>query len=876
MATSARNSPGVVRILASRDPNRMSRPETVAYTAVNDILDGKISVGQLTSICGVVKDAQLPIKCRGSGPDYKMTIRLADKSSDASCSTIALHMFAKSEGDMPSVGAFDVMYIHKAKVQTYGGSYSLLSSDFSNMFLYAAAVLSLPMPSAAGQSMTTWARAVGRRSIPVPDNAMTAGAVALFKDMSAASGSDMDFVVEEFKIQVARSTNIRDKRSALKDVRSGHFHDLLVRVVAEPHHFHDNLASMWVSDYTVNDEFEKKGTVGLFADFDAAAAAPGSSTGTAVGDEHGYLDKYTAGSGGRNKKTNQADANWTGPVGRRSMLVSCFDEHARAVMAEVRRGSWVKLANVHITYGRHSSALEGFMRTDPDAFGHRLSVEVLDMDDLDHETMDPLHLEAMKQQDRYDKTRSKFIKEQKKRQQRAQKQQQQQQQQQAGRKRKDGAGIAEGDAAENSRQRRTRLRLLREAGQGGSEAGDDDDRDASPLAASDVTNRAIVCEAGRQPATPLAHVLQPALYASLGQACTGDSGTVLPFANVRFKAKVRVVDFMPHRLADFAVGRWVSQLELIGQHNDEDVSSSEDDDDSGAFGVDPRGGRDSSYKFTWEWRFALLLEDASDLDADADPAAEKPRIWTVVTNTDAQLLTAMDACDLTKSSSALTTLREKMFLLWGNLEENKQEEARRAAEAEQARRMTRQRQQEAAALQKQREREDAARQERERVQREKDAAAAIEAREKAKEAREAQKAERQRARMIAVQTGDNLKAYPADASSDVEPEDDEPEQTEQTRQIEQTPASQAVQPETPAQPEALPDRASTPEPIPPLSNRPFVCCLRQFGIWARAEESTDRPDKKDDMSDDDDDDDDDEEKREWRQMFSLYGTSIRG
>lgn len=70
---------------------------------------------------------------------------------------------------------------------------------------------------------------------------------------------------------------------------------------------------------------------------------------------------------------------------------------------------------------------------------------------------------------------------------------------------------------------------------------------------------------------------------------------------------------------------------------------------------------------TWEWRFSLQVEDASD------KKDKKDRIWLMVDNNAAQYLLDLDddATDLRQDEKMLARVKEQLFKLWGDLEEKK-------------------------------------------------------------------------------------------------------------------------------------------------------------------------------------------------------------
>lgn len=124
---------------------------------------------------------------------------------------------------------------------------------------------------------------------------------------------------------------------------------------------------------------------------------------------------------------------------------------------------------------------------------------------------------------------------------------------------------------------------------------------------------------------------------------------VLPFINVKYRTKVRVVDFEPKNLEDFAVR----------PSADYDSDDSRDDTDW-AIRASP----------SYEWHFSLLLEDASMSKLSNEKGNN--RIWVQVHHEDAQFLLGKlsDPEDLKSNHQLLSDLREKLFLLWGNLEES--------------------------------------------------------------------------------------------------------------------------------------------------------------------------------------------------------------
>ncbi|BDD55208.1 hypothetical protein MPDQ_005779 [Monascus purpureus] len=130
----------------------------------------------------------------------------------------------------------------------------------------------------------------------------------------------------------------------------------------------------------------------------------------------------------------------------------------------------------------------------------------------------------------------------------------------------------------------------------------------------------------------------------------------LPFQNICYRSLVRVVDFFPPNLEDFSVpidrecaALSDSESDLDDLHNCDITINS------------------SSRNIVWEWRFCLLVESASP----SSLGQTKERMKLFVSGPDAEHLLKLDATNLRQSSKALARLREKLFILWGDLEERK-------------------------------------------------------------------------------------------------------------------------------------------------------------------------------------------------------------
>ncbi|KAE8352859.1 hypothetical protein BDV28DRAFT_148630 [Aspergillus coremiiformis] len=124
----------------------------------------------------------------------------------------------------------------------------------------------------------------------------------------------------------------------------------------------------------------------------------------------------------------------------------------------------------------------------------------------------------------------------------------------------------------------------------------------------------------------------------------------LPFQNLCYRATVRVADFFPPNIEDFAVPP---------EPKDNRSRSS------------MPGNTEGDSITQWEWRFCLLIEDA----LPPPPGQPKEHIKLFVSGADAEFLLKMSAADLRKDPRTLAILRERLFILWGDLEERKKKHA---------------------------------------------------------------------------------------------------------------------------------------------------------------------------------------------------------
>ncbi|KAI1126076.1 hypothetical protein F5Y10DRAFT_245811, partial [Nemania abortiva] len=571
------------------------------YTSIHDVLAQTVAPGRLVNVIGLVKDYQAPIPTKGT--DYKCTITLYDKSIEYDLAGLAVSVFRHPNemSKVPQPRAGDVLVISSAKVQSRGEGISLVTNKSTSFHIYSASDIPRPPQSAKGALRPPY----GTRQIGEKEHEYVSW---LYHYTNKDSIPD----VATFQRQVDQSIHMKDKFCKLEDVVDSKFCDVIAQVVKAPFDEVEK-TTLWVSDYTENDSFHKFSWSGP------------KQLGGSDGDPYGYLDTdiHTA-------------TKWAGPFGRRSMQITCFEPHASIVNSQVQLSDWIRIRNLRIKFGNNGLNLEGVLHEDRDF--SRQQVEVLKWDD--GTDCDPRLKEAIRRKMEYEKLKKKQLKNL------------------VANESGDGAGTKR--KAENSEELKNNAKARRKEKRGAARKKVEElDRQAEERLG---LNHLVKCESEEQPITPLPSIIEPIQWKT---TVDGEDVTLmLPFACAKYRTNVRVVDFRPHKLEDFATWRKSTESDVLSDYSS-DSSSASGDDGCGSL-------HRYSGKKIWEWRFALQLEDA-----DPKSRAKKDKFWAVVDNIEAQQLTGLDACDLRENPVTLNELREQLFKLWGNLEEAKTQEQQR-------------------------------------------------------------------------------------------------------------------------------------------------------------------------------------------------------
>ncbi|KAF5974522.1 protection of telomeres 1 [Fusarium coicis] len=588
------------------------------YVAIRDILDGKFANRSIVNVYGLISGFRDAMKTKGAGENLSIpTVQLFDSSVDDD-GWIAFDIF-RPEEELPNPGCGD-----SQKVQSYASrGPSLLSTRNTKISQYKASKI----PRSPSEASCALCPPSGPKDTP-PGNKENAFVSAIYHsiDKSRLPNEEM------FETMVIASRNVKDKFKLLQDVQEGCFCDIVAQVVRPPHDGGDKM-TLWVSDYTENPFFHN-----FSIGFDESSIGRD-------GDPFGYTDKYTVAAN---------PSGWPGPFGKRCIQITCWEPHVTALRdRDMGTLPWVLIKNLQIRLGHSGANLEGFLREDRDPHGPKIGIRMVSSNP-DSENFDLRAKEALQRKRQYErlkKGQAREIKEALR----------------VGQKRKHGVESKTEQKKGNAKSRRNEKRSKTKTNKQG-EAREPTEQDVVP---SVDLNTRVKCENEDKSASSIDEITKVVQHET-----TIDDILIklpLPFVNLNYRANVRVVDFSPANLEDFAYPKKESEYEDLSDDGEESLSNSETE----AEDEQPiqRTLDDFTKARNWEWRFFLELEDAAVAEKH-----KKQRLWVAVDNQSAQLLTGLDACNLRRDKQVLLNLRDKMFTLWGNLEEKKaaaQEAARK-------------------------------------------------------------------------------------------------------------------------------------------------------------------------------------------------------
>ena len=610
-------------------------------------------VDSTVNVMGVVTDFLPPTKSRGK--DYTSNFRLADRTvyDDG----VKMRFFKPMETELPQIQSNgDVLVLRNIKVMPWSGMVVGVSSHQTQWTLFPAAGIPEKVP--AGPLKL---RQLGSKNASTSSQEHMKYAIELCNSRDRASNgipqSPANPAMAHIQALASSSPNTstpgnlrRDKFSLIKDLQINTFYDLIGQVAKI--YPGNGIVELYITDYTTNSSL--------------------------------YNYEW-----GRDDPDN--GKKWSGPLGKMTLTVSLFSPHSYFAQSNVQEGQIVFLRNTRIKFSRDGK-MEGCLHTDkmnPD----RIEISILH--DHDDERIKALlrrkreyakrfheqseaYVELARGQKRKQEEEPKLSKTQ------ARKRRKQQREQEK-RDRKSKQRQASGDEAEDNKENTDPLDALplsNSSPRARHKSTLDASTDPPPLHRSSkklTLNKNIRTTKPDIPTRPLSSILSLSTH-----ALTTPQGTpyTLPFQNIKSRAVVRIVDFYPPNIADFAVKRRpISEYDVLSDFsgdsssddddsalnssNDNEANNDEDsdDDDQNAINTEYTNRGQTS---KWEWRFALTVEDAS---SPASPQQQRERMTVYVSDQDAVFLIKIDASDLNRRSRALAALRERLFLLWGDLEE---------------------------------------------------------------------------------------------------------------------------------------------------------------------------------------------------------------
>ncbi|KAL8731374.1 MAG: hypothetical protein Q9166_003466 [cf. Caloplaca sp. 2 TL-2023] len=618
--------------------------------------EGFVPVSSLSSyiskevnLMGVVTDLLPAAKSRGS--DWTCNLRLSDHTTYDE--GVKIRFFRPMEIELPQIQANgDVIILQNIKISSWSGMTMGLSSR--NTFWTVLPAASMPEETPIGKIKLKCTRGNGS-SAPTQEQMRYAIEICNSRDRSTYGSSAVEANPSSTNPpeSSARTSSVattpssvvrRDKFALIKDVQIEKFYDLVGQVVKI--YPSNGVVELYVTDYTSN--------VGLFnyvwGDGD---------------DEHSAMPK------------------WRGPLGKMTLTVSLFSPHSYFAQSNVEEDQYVHLRNTRIKWSKDGK-LEGSLHTDrynPD----RVDVTII-KDHSDDRVKDLLHrkLEYTKRFSQEKDGFEEMARGQKRKQNeepklsktQLRKRKRKEREQEALEKKQEPVPSDDEGNKENADPYRVRItpaepgyHLTNYATPSNSPPSSDPPKRRTAL------NKNVRASYPEYPIRSLSSILSLSIHTTpMGIPYT------LPFQNIKSRANVRVVNFFPPDIADFAVKRKKqSEYDILSDYEGDSESeddaegtvlppdTDEEDKDNEDSNAQSANEDDDQEKSKWEWRFGLTLEDASAPSL----SSENERMGLYVAGADAECLLKLDACNLRRKPQRLAELRERLFLLWGDLEEKK-------------------------------------------------------------------------------------------------------------------------------------------------------------------------------------------------------------
>lgn len=355
--------------------------------------------------------------------------------------------------------------------------------------------------------------------------------------------------------------------------------------------------------------------------------------------EHPQLYNYLESDG-----TSMQNNTWVGPSGKMTITINAWDQHGEYIMNKVRNaeidlGTYVRVSNVQIKMDKLGTLMQGHLRGGNGNAGTSITV---------HSSKDAEHIPELKEliarkRDNNIARKSKaigFVQEESTKK-RARDDDQEEPTGKEKKKKKSKSAL-----------QREKRRLEKAKVNGETACSDGTTAPKSKV----QPNQHVRCEAVSIPFTSISSILEGEY---LERVTPAGNPHRLPFQNCKYKSKVQVVDFFPDSLEDFATPYRTSDYEALS-----DYDSVDDEDASIDY------ARRNTENVKWKWHFFIVVQDPTIVPKRKEKSST---MLLQVAGQDGDYLLNMEACDLNEQNQELAKLKEKLFVLWGDLQEKKAE-----------------------------------------------------------------------------------------------------------------------------------------------------------------------------------------------------------
>ncbi|KAL8783859.1 MAG: hypothetical protein Q9213_004349 [Squamulea squamosa] len=620
--------------------------------------DGFLPVSSLSShinkevdLMGVVTDFLPATKSKGS--DWTCKFRLADTTTYDD--GVKVQYFKPMETELPQVrGNGDVVILHKLKIKPWSGMTVGLSSRNTLWTVFPSSSIPEKLPTGR-----TNLKCIKEKRASAPTEEQMRYAIELCnsrdrtnESISPTSINPLSTNQTQTSVGTPSSSTVpsssvgrRDKFALVKDVQIDTFYDLVGQVVKI--YPSNGIVELYITDYTSNT----------------------------------LLFNYPW---GHDDDEDSTLPKWKGPLGKHTLTVSLFSPHSYYAQNNIEVDQFVFLRNTRIKYSKDGK-LEGSLHTDRN-YPDRVDVTIVN--DKNDDRVKNLLRRKLQYEKQWSKHKDAYIslhEGQKRKQEeepklsknQVRKRRKQQREEEARNKKQQLTPFNDEDDKENDDPYRVRIAPKVKADhyqQNTQSTPATSPPPKEPAKRSATLNKNIRASNLDIPTRSLASILSHETFTT-----SEGISFLLPFRNIRSRAAVRVVDFYPRDVADFAVRkRQESEYDVLSDYEGDSESSEDDDrpklppdtdeEEDAKNDLSTQSDTDSNdeERSKWEWRFILILEDAS---APQNPKEANERMTLYVGGADAEFLLKLDPCNLRRKPLRLAALEEKLFILWGDLAE---------------------------------------------------------------------------------------------------------------------------------------------------------------------------------------------------------------